>query len=233
MGAAVRERFGRARTARATLPRMDLTDELRLLADELRVVAANGLRWTSDDPYQRDRYERVQAAALRLFALTDARPLEAVRHSVLTQLTHVAPAPCGDAAVFDDERRILLIQRADDRLWAMPGGAFEMGETAAEGVRREAREETGVEVEVLDLVGVYDSRWCGSRSWIQLYQFVFLCRPVGHQPASTPHEVLDVGWFPATDLPPLSPGHTVRVPDAFRFLDDRRPFFDRPGPPDR
>lgn len=133
---------------------------MRMLADELRVISVGGLRWAGADPYNRDRFERVQRVAARLFAFTDTRPLEAVERSVFSMLTHVAPAPCGDAAIFDDDDRILLIQRADDRLWAMPGGAFEMGETAAQGVRREALEETGVDVEVVDLVGVYDSRFC-------------------------------------------------------------------------
>lgn len=206
---------------------MDATEELRQLADELRAIASVGLHWTAEDPYNHDRYERVLDAALRLFAFTDTRPLGEVKRSVLSLLTHVAPAPGGDAAVFDPDGRILLIQRADDRLWAMPGGGFEMGETAAEGVRREALEETGVDVEVLDLIGVYDSRLCGSRSSIQLYQFTFLCRPMDVGVASTPHEVLDIGWFSEADLPPLSPGHGVRVPDAFRFLRDRRTFFDR------
>lgn len=199
-----------------------------MLADELRVIATSGIHWTAEDPYNRDRFERLQEAAVRLFAFADTRSLDEVRRSVLTQLTHSAPVPCGDAAVFDDEGRILLIQRADDHLWAMPGGLFEMGETPAEGVRREAREETGVEVEVLELVGVYDSRLCETRFPIQLYQFVFLCRPMHVGAATTPHEALDVSWFAQDELPPLSPGHTVRVPDAFRFLRDRRPFFDRP-----
>lgn len=95
-------------------------------------------------------------------------------------------------------------------------------------VRREAREETGVDVEVLDLIGVYDSRFCETRASIQLFQFVFLCRPSRTGAATTPHEVLDLGWFSESELPALSPGHTVRVPDTFRFLADRHPFFDRP-----
>lgn len=136
--------------------------------------------------------------------------------------------PCGDAAIVDESKRILLVRRADDGLWATPGGAFEMGETAAEGVAREALEESGIEVEVVDLIGVYDSRFCETQSSLQLYQFVFLCRPVSEGTATTPHEVLEIGWFDAHTLPPLSPGHTVRVLDVFRFLDDGRPFFDGP-----
>lgn len=198
------------------------------MADELRVLASVGMRWTKDDPYNTDRYERVRTVAARLFAFADTRSVDEIERDLFSQITHVAPAPCGDAAVVDEERRILLIRRADDGLWAMPGGAFEMGETAAEGVAREAREEAGVEVEVTDLIGVYDSRFCETRSSLQLYQFVFLCHVVGQTTPSTPYEVLDVEWFAEGNLPPLSPGHTVRVPDVFKFLANRRTYFDSP-----
>lgn len=204
------------------------TEEIRAIADELRALADVGLRYTQDDPYNRERYEQLRSAAAKLFAVADVRsPLE-IERDLFTQLTHLTPATCGDAAVFDDSDRILLIQRADDGLWAMPGGAFDVGETAAEGVAREAREEAGLEVEVTDLVGVWDSRFCETRSSIQLFQFVFLCRAGRSVEATTPHEVLDVGWFRHSDLPALSPGHTVRVPFAFEFLRHRRPYFDPP-----
>ena len=79
----------------------------------------------------------------------------------------------GDAAVIDDDGRILLVQRADNSKWAMPGGAMEVSETPAEGVVREAFEETGVRCEVVALVGVFDSRLCGTISRHHLYQNVW------------------------------------------------------------
>lgn len=200
-----------------------------MLGDELRLLADDGLRWSQGDPYHRDRFERVRRAAAAAFAIADERDVDEIEEKVFSQLTHVAPIPCGDAAIVDEDDRILLIQRADDHLWAMPGGSFNMGETAAEGVAREALEETGLKVEVLDLVGVYDSRFCGTRSALQLYQFVFLCRAIGEAAPTTPLEVLDQRWFSKDELPALSPGHAVRVPDVFRYLDSRRPLFDRIG----
>jgi mutator protein MutT len=202
-------------------------EELILIADQLRVISEVGLSWTRSDHYNRDRYERVRNVAARLFAFADTRAAEEIERTVFLQLTHTAPVPCVDAAVIDEADRILLIQRADDGLWAMPGGGIEMGETAAQAVVRETREEAGLEVDVIDLVGVYDSRFCETKSALQLYQFVFLCERGDAVVATTPHEVLDMGWFDRKELPPLSPGHTVRVPDAFRFLEERRPFFDR------
>ena len=62
-------------------------------------------------------------------------------------------AACG--IVFDPRGNLLLHRRADNGRWALPGGAIETGETAAEAVVREVGEETGYVIEVLRIVGVY------------------------------------------------------------------------------
>lgn len=53
------------------------------------------------------------------------------------------------------EERLLLIERADDGYWTMPGGMMDVGETFAQAAVREVREETGYEVEVTGVVGLY------------------------------------------------------------------------------
>lgn len=208
---------------------MGLAEDLRLWGDELRVIAQQGLEWSSGDPYHRHRYEQVHRVAARLFAAVDVRDADEVERTLFRQLTHVAPLPVGDAAIVDDTgQRILLIRRADDGLWAMPGGSYEVGETAAHGAEREAREETGFVVAATDLVGVWDSRYCGTRSPLQLYHFVFLCRLLQREPedASTPEEAVDRDWFAFDALPALSPGHAIRIAGVFGFLRNRRTSFD-------
>ena len=59
------------------------------------------------------------------------------------------------AAIFDEQGRILLTQRADNGQWCLPGGRMESGESAAEACEREVLEETGLIVRVKRLVGVY------------------------------------------------------------------------------
>jgi ADP-ribose pyrophosphatase YjhB (NUDIX family) len=59
------------------------------------------------------------------------------------------------AVVIDPNGRLLLIRRSDSGLYAIPGGAVELGETLTQAVRREAMEETGIDVQVTGLVGVY------------------------------------------------------------------------------
>lgn len=59
------------------------------------------------------------------------------------------------AAIFDEQRRILLTKRADNGQWCMPSGGMDSGESAAEACEREVWEETGLKVQVKRLVGVY------------------------------------------------------------------------------
>jgi hypothetical protein len=58
---------------------------------------------------------------------------------------------------------------------------------------------------------------CGTRSAHQLYQFVFLCRPLDPQACPmVSNETLDVSWFAEGTLPVLDPGHARRIADAFQ-----------------
>jgi 8-oxo-dGTP diphosphatase len=57
-----------------------------------------------------------------------------------------------DALVVDDDGRVLLVRRADDRLWAMPGGWVDAAETPEQGAVREVFEETGLHIAVVRLL---------------------------------------------------------------------------------
>ena len=59
------------------------------------------------------------------------------------------------AIVVDDRNRILLQRRTDSGNWALPGGAMDIGETLAESAVREVKEETGFDVRIERIVGIY------------------------------------------------------------------------------
>jgi ADP-ribose pyrophosphatase YjhB (NUDIX family) len=63
--------------------------------------------------------------------------------------------PAASAVVTNDAGEILLQRRSDNDLWALPGGTMDLGERIADTVVREVREETGLDVEVTGIVGVY------------------------------------------------------------------------------
>jgi ADP-ribose pyrophosphatase YjhB (NUDIX family) len=63
--------------------------------------------------------------------------------------------PAASVVVVDDQGRILLHRRTDNDMWALPGGAMDIGETIADCARREVLEETGLTVDVQSIVGLY------------------------------------------------------------------------------
>lgn len=104
--------------------------------------------------------------------------------------------------------RVLLIQRRDNDLWEPPGGVLELGETIEDGVRREIGEETGAQVQVERLTGVYKNM---SRGIVAL---VFRCRLLS-EPLSHTSEASSVTWHEVNDVPNLMPpAYATRVLDA-------------------
>ena len=121
---------------------MDSEGEIYLVADELRSIADLGLHYSEND-YDRERYGRALSLSARLVAAMEKRPANDVLEEYKGSLPHATPYD-DDAAVFRDGR-ILLIRREDNGLWAMPGGATEVGETWALSAERELHEEAGME----------------------------------------------------------------------------------------
>jgi ADP-ribose pyrophosphatase YjhB (NUDIX family) len=63
--------------------------------------------------------------------------------------------PAVSAIVPDGDGRILLIRRTDNNYWSIPGGGLEPGESVRQATVREVKEETGIDCEVIGLVGIY------------------------------------------------------------------------------
>lgn len=63
--------------------------------------------------------------------------------------------PSTTSVVLDDQGRIALVHRKDNGLWALPGGGMELGESIEDCAVREVKEETGLDVEITGLIGVY------------------------------------------------------------------------------
>ncbi len=207
-------------------------DQIALWADKLRDLSAEGLRY-SQDSYDQERYRQIQDVAMSMLALASGRDIAELKPLRGTIYTHFTPLVGGDAAVIDDSGRLLLIQRADNGRWAMPGGAMQVGETPAEGILREVLEETGVSCQPVALVGIFDIRPSGLTGLHHLFLITLLCRPDEAQASALPthaHEVLDTGWFSEHRLPDdLQSDSKRRVHEAFRlWRNGGAAFFDTP-----
>lgn len=111
--------------------------------------------------------------------------------------------------VVDDQDRVLVIQRRDNGRWEPPGGVLELDEAPEEGVAREVLEETGVQVAVVRLSGVYKNMRAG------VVSLVFLARPVGGAVQQT-YESRRVQWMGLVEVKSLMPpAYSSRIEDAF------------------
>lgn len=109
------------------------------------------------------------------------------------------------------ENKILLTQRDDFETWILPSGGVEDGESIAQAAIRETKEETGLDVELTRLVGVY-SRLSNMSPG---YMVLFAARPIGGEIKCQEGETIAVKWFDFDDIPsPLSEGHKRRIEDA-------------------
>ena len=113
----------------------------------------------------------------------------------------------GVGAIIIEGDRVLLGKRANPPIqgqWSIPGGMLEVGELVRDAAVREAREETGLIVELGELLGVYDRVLHDAAGRVQ-YHYVlidFLCRPVGGE-LKAASDAAEVRWFTQGELPAL------------------------------
>jgi ADP-ribose pyrophosphatase YjhB (NUDIX family) len=138
----------------------------------------------------------------------------------------IRPGTC--AAVFNERGEILLQKRSDNGFWSMPGGAVDPGESVEQGAIREVLEETGLDVRVVRLVGVYSdprnymiTQYPGG-DIVHNVSLCFVCERVSGT-LQISHESTDIGYFPLEALPePVMPSHLIRLKDV--LAQQREPF---------
>jgi 8-oxo-dGTP diphosphatase len=128
------------------------------------------------------------------------------------------------ALIFDEDLRLLLVERGREPLkglWSLPGGALETGETIAEGIQREVLEETGLRVEPLQTVEIFE-RIMRDASGRAEYHYVLvdsICRVTGGALAAA-DDVSDVRWVSKQDLDDirLTEGTLAVIEKAYSIL---------------
>jgi ADP-ribose pyrophosphatase YjhB (NUDIX family) len=184
---------------------------LYLIADEMRGLASLQ-KYFANDVYDHERAEQL----MKLAAIVGTELLEDVEEIFLAEpWLRFSPAVGVDAAVFDEEDLILLVQRADNRRWALLGGLAEIGQTLPDAVLCELWEEAGLRGKVRRVLGIFDEiRW-HTHSKVHLVHVVFQvdCEDLTPDPGI---EALQARYFSADDLPTdMHLGHELRVPSCF------------------
>jgi ADP-ribose pyrophosphatase YjhB (NUDIX family) len=206
-------------------------------AETLAAIARTGMGFTKS-LYERERFEEVLkvAADIRSAAIEEAEAdamfeewLAAVGEGVAG---YVTPKIAIAAIVANEDREILLTQRADSGVWLYPVGWADVGYSPAEVAVKEVYEETGIEVEVESLIACFDGLRLGFAR-LPMYSLLFHCRVVGGELRGHPLETRAVGFFARDALPSPLAGSGRWLDTAFAAIDgEARPCdFDLPRTP--
>lgn len=130
----------------------------------------------------------------------------------------------GGAAILDSSNKVLLQKRADRDCWGFPGGLMELGESFSDTVIREVKEETGLDVEVGDLIGIYSKydHEFPNGDVIQPVGAFFVCRKIGGELYCDKKETVDLRYFGFDEKPCLlNKQHEDVFDDLFDYLKDK------------
>lgn len=109
------------------------------------------------------------------------------------------------------ENKILLTQREDFETWILPSGGVEDGESIAQAAIRETKEETGLDIELTSLVGIYSR----VGNMMPNHAVLFAARLIGGEIKCQVGETIAVKWFAFDEIPtPLSIGQRRKIEDA-------------------
>ncbi len=196
----------------------DLRQALYLIADEMRGMATIGKRFAGNI-YEVERAYRIMELAAKVAALADEQPLEMVKAVFEAEpWLRFSPAIGVEAAVFNPQGELLLIQRQDNHHWCIPGGVAEIGQTLPEAALRELWEEAGMRGTVKRLLGIFDGRLTNTQAKVHLMHVIFQVECIDLIPRPG-IEAADARFFNRDNLPkPLHGGHAVRVPKCFELL---------------
>jgi ADP-ribose pyrophosphatase YjhB (NUDIX family) len=206
-------------------------------AETLSGIARTGLGFTQS-LYERERFEEVLKVAADIRAgAVDGAEAEAIYDEWITTVGdgvagYVTPKTAVAAVVGNDAGELLLTQRADSGVWLYPVGWADVGYSPSEVAVKEVEEETGIEVEPVSLIAVFDGLRLGFAR-LPLYSLVFHCRMLGGELRGHPLETRAVGFFARDALPWPLAGGARWVDTAFAAIaGEHRPVdFDPPRTP--
>ena len=200
--------------------------QLARWSESLAAIARTGLAFTQN-LYERERYEEVLHVAADIkAAFEESTELRRERgHFVQEWMDnigegipgYVTPKVAIGAIVGNNAGEILLVKRAPSGVWLYPTGWADVGYSAAEVVVKEVREETGIEAEPVQLLGVVDGMRMGFTKF-GMYMLLFHCRATGGELNPHPLETDGCGWFAKDQLPQVTAGAEWWAERAFAAI---------------
>lgn len=180
--------------------------------------------------YDRERYEEIRQISLDLLAGMSNAPIEQIISLLPSEIGYVTPKVDIRAVIFRGTDEVLMVQeKIDNDRWTLPGGWADVGYTPFEAAVKEAFEETGLQVEAVRLLAVFDkSKHDHPEELWYVYKFFILCNITGGEILKETNETSGVSWVKFDELPGLDlSANRVTYSQISRLL----PFAADPGLP--
>lgn len=199
------------------------------LAMQIQAYAKTGLHFVKNE-YEIDRYNQIMEATVNIISRLSTEDPQRISLLLHSESLYVTPKVDLRSVVFNNEGEFLMVKEKVDGLWTLPGGFCDVGYTPSQIAVKETKEEAGIDVKAVKLIGVLDKSKHGHpKSIYYLYTIFMLCEKIGglEEPGM---ETLDVGYFGLDDLPELSSPRITReqieMMHKFYADKDREPYFD-------
>jgi ADP-ribose pyrophosphatase YjhB (NUDIX family) len=131
---------------------------------------------------------------------------------------YATSAPTAAAVIADEHGRVLLARRAvgpEQGKWDLPGGFLHEGEDPIDGLRRELREETGLEIEAVEFLGAWIDHYGTGQGAAATLNLYWLARTDNTNPQPA-HDVAELSWYSPDQLPELAFHVNALVLEAWR-----------------
>jgi len=158
----------------------------------------------NQQPYDRERYEELKNLSLKLMASLGNVALPQLENFFIPQQDYPTPKVDVRAFILNEEDEVLMAKESVDDKWTIPGGWADIGNSPKEVVVREVKEETGLEVEVVRLLAIYDKQKHEHPTEpYHIYKLMFFCRTTGGV-LKPGFDMLGAAFFSVDKLPELS-----------------------------
>lgn len=171
-------------------------------AKQLQSIAQAGLTY-SKDVYDLERFQQIRTISIEMLSQQADLDKTVIKDLFANETGYATPKVDIRAVVFKDDK-ILMVKENSDGNWSLPGGWGDIGLTPSEVAVKEVKEESGIEVKAIKLLGVLDMK-CHPHppSPYHIYKIFIQCEIIGGEPKEG-IETNAVGYFSLNNLPPLS-----------------------------
>ena len=200
------------------------------LAKRIKSIADTGLLYNTND-YDRERYTELLEISHTLMSTLIDQPVETIKDFYAPNKDYPTPKVDIRGMVLNELGEVLLVREMADGKWTLPGGWADIGYSPAEVIEKELQEEAGLAVKATRLLAVFDKKCHPHPAQpYYVYKFALLCEVVGEVKLQKGFDILDAGWFPPDDLPPLSEDRILKSQIELLYqkvkTGDRTAYFD-------